>query len=320
MSRRVLVLVLALAAGCGFGAPSISTPDTPPAGDGPIVDGLTDAPPAATCLPRWRDGSVAFGTPMQIAELASPEVDRDPYLMPDELTIFFSTYRSGTQNGDIYSATRSSITAAFDTPRRRDDLSSAAADTRFSMSADELTAIVGSNREGTEGNVDVWLATRVTKQMPFVGYSQTGVQALNTAGDEHDPELSADGQRIYVAVGDPQRIAVSQRTGLTNMFDSVQELPELLSNTGDADPSLSPDELLIVFSSRRRASGDGDVYYATRTDKDGAFATPAPVPGVNVDTANDGDPSVSRDGCRLYFASDRSGNNNWELYVATMTP
>jgi hypothetical protein len=309
--------MLALAAGCGFGAPSVSPPDTAPTGDDPPADGPADAPPAVSCLPRWRDGTVTFGTPMQIAELASPQVDRDPYLMPDELTIFFSTYRNGTSNGDVFAATRSSITAPFGAPVRRDDISSDDEDTRFSMSDDELTAVIGSNRDGTQGNFDVWLATRATTAGPFQ-FVQGGVSNVNSGNDEHDPELSADGQRLYLAVGSPQRIAVSQRSSPIGAFGSVQELPALFSDTGDADPSLSPDELLIVFSSRRRAGSDADLYYAMRTDKNGTFETPLRVPAVNSNTANDGDPTVSRDGCRLYFASDRSGN--WELYVASMTP
>ncbi|HSK00957.1 MAG TPA: hypothetical protein VK932_06940 [Kofleriaceae bacterium] len=315
MTRRVLAL--SLAAGCGFGAPSISPPDTVPTGDGMPADGPTDAPPAASCIPRWRDGTVALGTPSLITELGSPAVDRDPYLMPDELTIYFSTYRNGASNGDVYFATRPSLTAPFGAPVRRDDISSDDADTRFSMSADELTAVVGSNRDGTQGNFDVWLATRANTAAPFQ-FVQGGVSNINSSNDEHDPELSADGQRLYLAVGSPQRIAVSQRSSSIGAFGNVQELSALFSDTGDADPSLSSDELLIVFSSRRRASSDADLYYAIRTDKNGTFETPIRVPTVNSNTANDGDPTVSRDGCRLYFASDRSGN--WELYVASMTP
>jgi Tol biopolymer transport system component len=306
---------LALAASCGFGAPSASPPDTAPTGDGPPVDGSTDAPPAATCLERWRDGTIAFGTPAQIAALSSPDVDRDPYLMPDERTIFFSTYRSGASNGDVYFATRLSVTAPFGTPVRRDDISSDDADTRFSMSSDELTSVFGSNRDVTQGNFDVWLATRMNKAAPFL-FVQGGVSNINSGNDEHDPELSADGQRLYLAVGNPQRIAVSQRTSPIGQFGSAQELSALFSNTGDADPSLSPDERIILFSSRRDG-GDADHHYATRADKNAAFGTPVIVPTIN-SNEDDGDPAVSADGCRLYFASDRSGN--WELYVASMTP
>ncbi len=317
------VAALAVAAGCSFGSPSLGPgdgpppPDTGPTDDGPLVDGPIDAPPVTACTQRWRAGTVTLGAPVQIAELSSPAVDRDPSLMPNELTIYFSTYRDGTLNGDVFVATRPSIAAAFGTPQRQNDISSDAADTRFSMSADELTAVVGSNRAGTEGNVDVWLATRPTKMAPFLGYMQTGVSNINGPNDEHDPELSADGQRMYLAVGSPQRIAMSQRSSTTGAFGSVQELSELFSNTGDADPALSPDELLIIYSSRRGGGSDGDLYFATRTDKDAAFGTPVRVPAIN-SNKDDGDPALSPDGCRLYFASDTSGD--WELYVASVTP
>lgn len=302
---------ISLAAGCGFHAPG--GPDGAPLPD--------DAAPASPCLGRWRDDTVTLGAPTPIAELASPDVDRDPYLTPDELTIYFSTTRNATSSGmaDVYVAKRTSLSAPFGGPQRVDEICSAEYDSRFSMSASELIGVVASSRAGTEGNSDLWIAARTSKAAPFGAFQSTmGLPNVNSSDHELDPEVSADGLRIYLAVGLPQRIMVSQRSSLGSTFGSVQQVQGVTANVGgDADPSLSPDERIIAFASSR-SSSDGDLYYATRADKDAAFGTPIRVPTVNANGANDGDPTLSADGCRLYFASDRSGN--WELYVAAVTP
>ena len=302
---------ISLAAGCGFHAPG--GPDGAPPPD--------DAAPASPCLGRWRDDTVTLGAPTLIAELASADVDRDPYLTPDELTIYFSTTRNATPAGvaDVYTAKRTSLSAPFGAPQRVNEISSPDYDSRFSMSASELIGVVASSRAGTEGNSDLWIATRADKSVPFGTFQAAmGLPNVNSSDHELDPEVSADGLRIYLAVSFPQRIMVSQRTSLGSTFGSVQQVQGVAAGTGsDADPSLSPDERIIAFASTR-GSSDGDLYYATRTDKDAAFSTPIRVPNVNANGANDGDPTLSADGCRLYFASDRSGN--WELYAAAVTP
>jgi Tol biopolymer transport system component len=316
-----LAALAALASGCGFGSPSAS-PDgqpPPPDPDAPSTDGGIDGPPAVSCLARWYDGTVAFEPPTQIAELAAPEMDRDPFLSRDELTLYFASYRSPAQNGDIFTATRSAIGSPFSAPQRDTGISSSATDSRFSMTSSELVAVLASDRNGTEGNSDIWIASRLLKTLPFGSFMQaTGMPNINSPDNERDPELSADGLHLYLSAGSPQRIVVSSRSNLGGSFGSVQPLANLAGGSGDdADPALSSDERVIVFASTR-GNGDGDLYYATRADKNAAFGTPARMPDVNVNSANEGDPFLSPDGCRLYFASDRAGSSNWELYVASM--
>jgi Tol biopolymer transport system component len=319
------VATAVLAAGCGFRSPSAGPGDGQPPSpdtldpDALPIDGGIDGPPAASCLPRWYDGSVTFGPPTQITELAAPAIDRDPYLSPDELTIYFSAERPSSMSGDIFTATRASLSAPFGPPQRSADISSSAYDSRFSMTSSELIAVVASDRSGGKGNSDIWIATRANKAAPFALFLQsTGLSNINGSDSERDPELSADGLRIYLSAGSPQRIVVSERSSLLGDFGIVQQIPQLFSGSGDADPSLSPDERIIVFTSLR-GGGDSDLYYARRADKAASFGGPTRLPnGINSNSANDGDPVLSPDGCRLYFASDRSGN--WEIYVAAMTP
>jgi Tol biopolymer transport system component len=313
VGRAGIPICCVLAGGCRFDLPSTDEP----ARDASGADTQLDAP-AGGCLARWRDGTVMLGDPAQLAALGSSASDRDPYVSPDELTIYFSSDRNGAQGTDVYAATRASIAASFAAPQRRSDLSSALTDSRFSTTSDELVGVVASDRTGTEGSTDLWIATRANRASPFGSFSQTGMANINTAGGELDPELAADGLRVYLAIGSPQRIAVSARSGPAGTFGIPQPLGELLSNAGDADPSLSSDELVLLFTSRRPGgAGIGDLWYATRASSAAPFGAPVRVPSVNT-IADDGDPSLSADGCRLYFASLRTGD--WELFVAEVTP
>ena len=311
----VAAALAVLAAGCGFRSPA-SGIDGPLSPDGPPTDGVFDGPPAASCLERWHAGTVAFGAPTQIAELASSDTDRDPFLTSDELTIYFSSYRTPAQNGDVFTAERSSIGSAFGTPQRSLEISSTDTDSRFSMTSSELIAVVASDRDGTQGGNDIWLASRANKAAPFVAFLQTtGLPNINGPGGELDPELSADGLRLYLTAGSPRRVVMSERGSLSSTFGSLQQIPALYSGMDDADPSLSPDERIIVFTSHR-GNGDADLLYATRADKDATFSAPARLDISSAD--HDGDAWISPSGCRLYFTSDRGGN--FDLYVASMTP
>ena len=72
-----------------------------------------------------------------------------------------------------------------------------------------------------------------------------------------------------------------------------------------------------IYASNRTGAGAGgsNLWYATRSSASGTFGAPKPVPDVNGGT-NDGDPWLSLDGCRLYWASDRSGD--FDVYTGTI--
>jgi hypothetical protein len=91
---------------------------------------------------------------------------------------------------------------------------------------------------------------------------------------------------------------------------------------GDADPSPTPDEQVLLFASNRPVLPSGpaapNVWYATRPGSTGTFDAPLPVPDINTDMP-EGDPHLSTDGCRIYFARD-VGTTSFDIYVATAVP
>jgi Tol biopolymer transport system component len=276
-----------------------------------------DARHADGCLSLWQDQNVVFTDPVHLVELANPGSDRDPTLSRDELTMMFASNRTGSQDFDIWVSTRGGTLAGWRPPARLAELDTTFAEFRVTLAGDELHAVFASNRPPTVGGADLWEAKRATKASPWESPTQMTVSGLNTAHNELDPELSDDGLALYMAPDpSPQNIVVARRTDPAEPFVTLMILSELTSGQGDADPALSVDERVIVFASRRPGSfANTNLWYATRSAPDQAFGTPLVVPGVNSDGA-DGDAWLSRDGCRLYFSSNRAGDD--DLYFATI--
>ncbi len=310
-----LVFALCLSAGCGFHTPGAANSDAnPDSGDAPPGDAPLDAAPPSACMVKWMTGTVALTNPTQLTLLGSVFSDRDPFISSDDLRLYFSSERSG--GGDIYVASRSSPLAPFGLPVVATDLDSASYDSRVSMTANELIAVEASDRPGTAGNTDLWLATRTSTSDGFSGFTRAPFGATNDFDPQLDPEVNAAGTRVYFADGYPQRIVVISRTDPSAAFGPMVDL---IPGGGDSDPALSVDERLILFGSTRGGGpGGGDIWYTTRASAvTMTLDTPKLVPAVN-GAGSDGDPALSDDGCTLYFSSYRSGN--WELYVSTVLP
>ena len=314
---------LALVASCGF-HPGKAAPDGGP-GDAPdapaIGDAALDAPAATGCWGRWLDHTVRFAAPQSLATINSTAFDRDPFLAPDELSVFVSSIRTmALGSSDIWVATRASTAVAFDAPTLLLTVSSTGGESKFSFTANGLYGVVGSDRTGGKGAIDVWETSRASAGDPWGVPVQTHLGQVNTADADHDPTISADGLHVYLAPATgTQHLAVASRSSLTKNFSAPAAITELDSGTGDADPTVSADERVIVFSSNRTGAGvsSGNMWYAVRAVATDPFGTPMPVPDVNSDSAN-GDPHLSADGCRLYFSSDRTAGQDWDVFVASV--
>jgi hypothetical protein len=278
-----------------------------------------DADPPATCYARWLDNSIRFDEPAALTEVSSSAFDRDPFLTPDELTLWFSSGRTGGSGSSApFVATRLATDMPFTTPIVDVAFDSAGVESKLSITADGLIAVIGSDRSGGIGGIDVWETQRPSTADPWPAPTRDRTMAVNTSGADHDPTISADGLRLYLAPGTPapQRLSVATRATVTSAFGAPVTIMELDSNMGDADPSPTPDERILLFSSARSGGPQqSNVWYATRTTSTGLFSTPRLVPDINTDAA-EGDPHMSTDGCRIYFARSLGGND-YDLYMAS---
>jgi len=295
------------------------------ASDGQIDDGQSSGSP---CLRRWLDGTVVVAAPQPLVnQSAAGPGERDPWISNDRLRLYYAYAPIGAKN-DVYLATRTAASLPFGNGSSIVNLNTNGDDGRPALTADEKTLVLSSNRAtGTE--FDIYLATRPDTTVSFPGPDTRHLTSVNTAGDQHfDPFLSADALRLYfssVSIRSPQTqdIYVATRPDLGSDFATPALVRVINSATdADADPAVSLDERILVFTSSRTTGPGGpggtNVWYATRLDTLHDFGAPQLVPGVNSD-ANDGDPMLSADGCELYFASTRVGGD-YNLYSAQIAP
>jgi hypothetical protein len=88
-------------------------------------------------------------------------------------------------------------------------------------------------------------------------------------------------------------------------FDAPVLVPELASTSRTDNPTLTGDLLEIYFTTDR-VSGNGDVWFATRASPDAPFGTAAAVTAVN-GASFETSSAISTDGLTLWFGSDRVG-------------
>ncbi len=311
-------LACSVLAGCSFVGRASAVADGPVAIDAPAatIDALDaqnvttiDAP--VDCKARWHAQTVQLSAPVLVA-FANPASGtagaRDPFLSPDELTIYFAS------NNDVNVATRTALDAPFGMPTVFAPASSSASESKMSMTFDGTFLVVASDRSGGKGMADIWAGP--TTLPPSL--DETHLDSVDDGNNQLDPSINDDGTHLYLApvpAGNPQEIDVAIRGAMDQDFATPTKLKNINSSSGEADPALTPDELVIVFSSRRNAGQGVDLYYATRDVASNDFDAPSAIPAVN-GPDDDNDPVISRDGCRLYFSSHRSGTD--ELYVVSM--
>ena len=317
MGRRAMVGAVAVVAGCSF-APHAGQDGG--AGGEAAVDAAPDAPLVESCLAHWHDHTATFAAPLLLSELTpSGTTAADPFVTQDELTIYFSSQRTQSNQTsmgqDIWTASRSSPSAAFGASTLFAPANSFATESKLSLTADGSDFVVASDRGG---NLDLWEASDGSAGSAFPVPTTATFPSVDTSAAQLDPHISEDGLRIYYAPTDfgAQHIALTRRTARGSAFDAPTELANLDTDTeGDEDPTVTADETVIVFSTRRDVTLGVQIYYATRASAGSDFEAPLPLASINT-PGFEGDPEVAGDGCRLYFSSDRDGRQ--QLYQATM--
>lgn len=155
--------------------------------------------------------SVDFSNPGDLpAPVNGGTYDAHPYVTPSGLVLYFVSTRGG--NDDLYRATRSATNVPFvmDTTGALAAVSSSAHDWFPVVTLDERTIYFASDR-GSSGNLDVYVATRVSTSDPFS--VATPVAELNTPAGEYPSWISEDGCRLYMT---------SDRAGSQDLFVAVK--------------------------------------------------------------------------------------------------
>lgn len=199
------------------------------------------------------------------------------------------------------------------------------------ISRDDKTFYMASTRPGGLGGIDIWVSTREGAGDPWGAPINVGAP-VNSSANDFCPTLGRDGHRFYFVSNRPgfcggddifvTRLRPDGWDPVTNPGCAVN------SSANEASPFPLPergDGRVLYFSSNRAGgvsqeapgalSGDADLYRSE--SQGGIFGTPALVPGVN-SAAEDGQPTLRRDGLELFFFSTRPGTLGMaDIYSST---
>ena len=127
--------------------------------------------------------------------------------------------------------------------------------------------------------------------------------------------VSEDNLRLYY-YQTPHVIKMTERIATNDPWQAGVGVPELNGLGGVVNPSLSADELTIVFTGTSVPGGLGgyDIWMGTRPDRNSPFGDFRNLLEIN-STQWDFHPRLSCDGLALYFASRRNGYS--QLFRAT---
>ena len=301
-----LVAGVACAAGCGrIAFEDRARPDDAGA------DAAGDVAPGVTCWPAWRTGALSFGIAVPITELAAVDKQGNPWLTADGRTLYYDT---GTGDTEILRAVRGGPGQPFGSPAPLAELSSPLEDGGFVMAASELVAVMSSTRAGSSG-FDLWQTARASTSDLFGAPTRTEFAAIDDAFNQFDGFLTPDGLRVYFSssAATGQVLRQASRASTTDVFGAPTQIPGTGTFSVEADPDLSPDELVLVFS----ANNPLQLFAAIRPSTAAPFGAPFALSAI-VGPSYDADPALSANGCELVFISNRGGDR--DLYLATVNP
>ncbi len=259
-----------------------------------------------------------FGSPVLLSQLSSTGTDDDPTLTGDLLELYFSTNGRAGQGGDeIWRSTRASTLDPWGAPAPVAELNSSANEETPGVARDGLTIWFASDRPGSIGDYDIWVAQRPSRNHAW-GPPKV-VLELSTSDTEWGPE-SADGLTLYLHRAGQTSVDtfIATRGSLTATWGKLSLVPG--ANTPDAgefSPSSAAANRVLVFDADRPGGPGGrDIYFAVRSTT-GAFDRGQLLGDLN-SAADDEDPWISDDLSYIVFSSSRGGGK--DLYEASRKP
>ncbi len=312
------LFLVALLAHCGKDAgdgPAPSPRDAsgpPDSGGPPLPDGAVDgSEPSEAC-----DRTAPFGEPIRVTGLPSDLFIGSPRLSADERTFYVTTVVPDPDGGiDDYQLARveRATTTSASGPVIVMAESSSARDSNPMVGSDNLTLWFQTTRNGP---LEVFFSTRDT---PLVDWSPpTRVSDVNDgAGSKGHPYYRSSNAELWFISNAAGTWDIYSAPRTLTGFGSADPAEGLNSDSTEFHPMITEDGLTLLFSSDRpNGKGAFDVYVAERATSSEPFADPKPISEIN-SSFNDYAGWISRDRCRIYFASGREVNDLRDnVYVA----
>jgi hypothetical protein len=289
-------------------------------GDAPFDGDASDSPGLKPPYPpRPCDLSQPFQPPMLIMDNSQSVFgthDVTPRLSHDELTLYFSSNRSGSYL--IHSATRSHRTDPFSMPMPLANLAGGI-NQAPTVTADGLTMYFESDRNQMYA---LQKSTRADLASDWSGPAQVySISTPDTDLGDGGPSVSPDGKVIYFHSARSGNLNIFRAELSGAGFGTAFPVAGISTTFDEARPVFSEDELTLFYASNRPeggAKGAWDIWMTKRKSKEDAFETPVNVSELN--TKQFEDPGwLSADQCDLYFGRGGVDMDN-RLYVAHRPP
>ena len=254
--------------------------------------------------------------------------DNNATLTADELTMYFTSDRPGGFGlADIWMTRRASRSSPWEPPvNLGPPINTPFIDGASALSPDGHLLFFHSNRPGTMGGNDIWLAHRSGSKDGLEWETPVPLGPdVNTTDDEQGPEYVAGdrGGALYFNRGNQMLLRSDlYRAGIDRDGETdgpAQPLTELNDPTvNDAAPTVRADAREILFWSARAGGMGADIWRSTRQSANHPWSPPEnPGPPLNT-PVNDLHPELSQDALTLYFSSNRPGGvGGQDLYVTS---
>jgi hypothetical protein len=206
----------------------------------------------------------------------------------------------------VFEVTRTAPGSPWSAVQHVAELSSAQNENTPFLTSDNLTMYLVSNRPGTLGMDDIWVATRTSR--PGAWSPPVDVTELNSPALDRAPSLYHDGHAILFHSsrgGAGTGFYVATRAALTDPWSTPKPLavPQgirgWMSNCG----------LEIYYEADRNTGTSTDLYVSRRSSEDEPFGGERRLDELS-SAMFDQDIRLSPDRRHAYFASGRDGDSN----------
>ena len=257
----------------------------------------------------------------------SPYADSCTSISKNGLSLFFFSNRyalNASAPWHLYVANRPSVDAPWGTPQEIATFNDGYPASCPALSPDEHRMYFASNRPGTCGGSDIWVARRHDRRDDLGWKSPVNLGCqVNSPQGESAPTVIEDEN------GSEILFFSSSRLGMADVFESRMRPDDtfgpavLIAELSSATPdyaAIRRDGLEAVVSTLRPGGtypGTMDLWGATRSSTSAPWSPLVPLAVLNSVATDSGRMSFSFDGLELYFTSDRLGTyGSRDLYVA----
>jgi hypothetical protein len=278
--------------GTGGGGDDTDAPATQ-SNDGGSIDDAPDAEGPA--------GPNGWHAATHVPGVNTSSTETDPCFANSDLTIVFTSDRSGgTGSDDLYIGTRGDATQPF-TVRELSELNSAAADSSPEISADGLTIYFSTARSGTG---QIYTATRATTTDPFGAPSEVAAMSKNPDNLKNAISVGVGSSTIAIVVFD-KGTGGNEADGYEYSGSAWVDQENLDGANGGplpsdfTAPSLTPDAATVFYDS----GSPSQIFMVTYDETSDTFSAPVNISELNLGTS-DAAPEISADGTHLVFERD----------------